>query len=211
MSVDISSTYLVEVVTSQAVEAELWNAITEQQLIDWEDKWKPEVDAAVQRLKAQGVDRSRLPQSRHWNWRRKAQDSSGILAKPSFCVMCQGVTQGMMILDTLQNARLKMQAGKSIIYIEYLEVAPWNRRDLITSLPRYQPVGSILVRAAIESSQQQGFKGRLGLHSLPQSDDYYRKVCGMTDLGADPNYQNLRYFEMTPEMAGAFIAKGNKP
>ena len=31
----------------------------------------------------------------------------------------------------------------------------------------------------------------------------------MTDLGADPNYQGLRYFEMTPEQARAFVAKGD--
>ena len=27
----------------------------------------------------------------------------------------------------------------------------------------------------------------------------------MTDLGADPNYQNLRYFEMTEEQSRVFI------
>lgn len=211
MSIDVSSAYLLEVATGQVVKAELWDAITDQQLIHWENKWKPAVDAAVLRLEAAGVDRSRWPQSRHWDWRRKVQDSSGSLANPSFCVMCQGTTQGMMILDTLHSARLNTQVGKSIIYIEYLEVAPWNRRGLMTNLPRYQPVGSILVRAAIEFSRQEGFKGRLGLHSLPQSNGYYANTCGMTDLGADPGYQNLRYFEMTPEMADAFIAKGHKP
>lgn len=33
----------------------------------------------------------------------------------------------------------------------------------------------------------------------------------MTDLGIDVGYQNLRYFEMTPKQADAFIAQGNKP
>jgi hypothetical protein len=32
----------------------------------------------------------------------------------------------------------------------------------------------------------------------------------MTDLGADEEYQDLRYFEMTPEQAEAFIKKGGK-
>lgn len=30
----------------------------------------------------------------------------------------------------------------------------------------------------------------------------------MTDLGPDPAYHNLRYFEMTPEQAQAFNLKG---
>jgi hypothetical protein len=33
----------------------------------------------------------------------------------------------------------------------------------------------------------------------------------MSDLGMDPDHQDLRYFEMTPEQAEAFIAKGNQP
>jgi hypothetical protein len=72
-------------------------------------------------------------------------------------------------------------------------------------------VGSVLMRAAIEFSHQEGFKGRVGLHSLPQSNGWYANACGMADLGTDPDYQNLRYFEMTPEIAEAFIAKGHTP
>lgn len=30
----------------------------------------------------------------------------------------------------------------------------------------------------------------------------------MTDLGQDSDYQNLRYFEMTPKQAEAFIREG---
>ena len=54
----------------------------------------------------------------------------------------------------------------------------------------------------------EGFKGRIGLHSLPQSNNFYANKVGMTDMGQDEEYQNLRYFEMTPEQAEAFIEKG---
>ena len=30
----------------------------------------------------------------------------------------------------------------------------------------------------------------------------------MTDLGTDPDREGLRYFEMTPEQARAFVRKG---
>ncbi len=49
-----------------------------------------------------------------------------------------------------------------------------------------------------------------GLHSLPQANGFYANTCGMTDLGPDPGYDNLRYFEMTPEQAQVFIAKGER-
>ncbi|UNK80964.1 hypothetical protein MNQ96_07835 [Sphingopyxis granuli] len=43
------------------------------------------------------------------------------------------------------------------------------------------------------------------------ADSFYANTCGMSDLGMDPDHQDLRYFEMTPEQAEAFIAKGNQP
>lgn len=208
---DISPAYLLEIATGQPVAAELWDAITEQQLVHWEDEWMPALRDVVERMKASGVERGLLPQSRHWDWRRKAEAFSGSLANPSFCVVCQGMTQGMMILDTLHKARIALQAGRDLIYVEYLENAPWNRRHLPGEPPRFAGVGSLLLRAAVELSREEGFKGRLGLHSLPQSNSWYANSCGMTDLGIDAGYHNLRYFEMTPEQADAFIAKGNLP
>jgi len=209
VSVEISSAFLLDVAAGQAVAAELWDAVTEQQLVHWEDEWMPVQREFVERMKAAGVERALLPQSRHWDWRRKAEAFSGSLANPSFCVMCQGMTQGMMIVNTLHKARVASQAGKELIYIEYLENAPWNRRHFASDQPRFAGVGSLLMRAAIEFSREEGFKGRLGLHSLPQSNGWYSNACGMTDLGTDADYQNLHYFEMTPEQADTFIAKGN--
>ena len=211
MSIDISPAYLFEVSSKQLVKAELWDSITEHQLVDWEDQWIPARDAALQRLRMNLVDRKLWPQSRHWDWRGKAQYFVGSLANPCFCVMCDGVTQGMMILNTLPSARAASQVGKPLAYIEYLEIAPWNFMYLPSDVRRYRLVGNILMRAAIEFSLQEGFKGRIGLHSLPQSNDWYANKCGMIDLGVDAAYQNLRYFEMTPDIAQAYIAEGSKP
>ena len=66
-------------------------------------------------------------------------------------------------------------------------------------------------QAAIALSQELEFKGRIGLHSLPQANSFYANTCGMSDLGMDPDHLGLRYFEMTSEQAEAFIAKGNQP
>jgi hypothetical protein len=211
VSIDISHAFLLDGATDQPVVAELWDAITEQQLVHWEDHWVPALHNVVERMKAAGIERSLLPQSRHWDWRRKAGVFNGSLANPSFSVVCQGMTQGMMILDTLHKARMADQAGKDLIYIEFLENAPWNRRHMQSEQPRFSGVGSLLIRAAIEFSRTEGFKGRIGCHSLPQSNGFYANVCGMTDLGVDTAYQSgtMRYFETTPEQAEAFV-KGSK-
>ena len=70
--------------------------------------------------------------------------------------------------------------------------------------PRFGLVGKVFLAGAIQLSRDTGFRGRVGLHSLPQADPFYHS-CGMTDLDIDPAVENLRYFEMTPAQAQAFL------
>jgi hypothetical protein len=210
MTVTASPVFLLNVATNEPEAAELLDAIMEKQLADWEGEWVPELFKAVQRLHRAGIERAHWPQSRHWDWRRKAAALQGMLANPGFSVVCSGVTQGMMLADTAtKRCRINSQSGKNLVYVSFVENAPWNRKELFDP-PRYRGVGSILMRAAVELSKEHEFKGRTGLHSLPQANDFYANTCGMTDLGPDQNCHGLRYFEMTPEQAEAFITKGGK-
>lgn len=207
MSSDISAVYLREVATGSAVEAELWDGIQRQHLDDWTQQWQPALLEGLRKLLLNGVPMSQLPhQNIHWNWDRKVAHASGLLGVRTFGVVAGGTTQGLMSVDLTKTARLDSQRGKPLVYIDFLEAAPWNRSDLGGSV-RFRGVGTVLVAAAVELSRQEGFKGRVGLHSLPQADDFYRKACRMTDLGADPGKQNLRYFEMTPEQARAYLGE----
>lgn len=208
MTVEVTEVYLLDVASGEPVAAELWHAITEEQLADWEGEWVPELFRAMQRLRRAGVERTHWPQSRHWDWRRKVAVLQGMLANPGFSIVCDGLTQGMMIVDTVKHrGQLDGQKGQHLVYVEFVENAPWNRAELFDP-PRYRGVGSILIRAAVALSEELEFHGRIGLHSLPQANDFYANTCGMTDLGADPDHEELRYFEMSPENAQAFIAKG---
>lgn len=211
MSITVSPIFLFNTQTCQLEPAELWDGITERQLRDWEGEWLPELFKAIQCLHRAGVDRVHWPQSRHWNWRRKTEALQGMLAHPGFSIVINGMTQGMMLIDTAtKRCRLAEQKGKNLAYVEFVENAPWNRPELVTT-PHYRGVGSILIRAAIALSEEEEFKGRIGLHSLPQSNNFYANTCGMSDLGPDADYQDLRYFEMTEKQAAAFIEKGQRP
>lgn len=186
MTVEVSPIFLFSPQSGQPEAAELWDAITEKQLADWEGEWVPELFKALQRLKRAGVERKHWPQSRHWDWRRKTEALQGMLANPGFSIVCGGVTQGMMLVDTtMKRCRLESQKGKNLVYVSFVETAPWNRKELLFDPPRYRGIGAILIRASIELSREQGFKGRMGLHSLPQANSFYANFCGMTDLGAD--------------------------
>ncbi|SEF10966.1 hypothetical protein SAMN05444161_8508 [Rhizobiales bacterium GAS191] len=204
MTVEISTIYLLDVATGDSVEAELRDAIEDAQLVDWQTKWQPALFAVLQELTRKGVPPAQWPQSWHWNWAQKTARVKGLLAFRGFSIIAQGETQGLAQVDLTKSAREQSQAGKPIVYLDYLEVAPWNRPELGLR-PRLRGVGTALVSAVVALSEDEGFKGRIGLHSLPQADDFYRRRCGMTDLGPDSAYQNLRYFEMTAEQARAFL------
>ena len=208
MTAAVSEVHLFNVERGEPEAAELWDAITQRQLADWEGEWMPELFNTIQRLKRAGVERRHWPQNRHWDWRRKVEALQGMLANPGFSIVCDGLTQGMMIVDTAKHrCRIDGQRGQHLVYVEFVENAPWNRAELFAP-PRYRGVGSILVRAAIALSEESEFHGRIGLHSLPQANGFYANTCGMTDLGTDPNREGLRYFEMTPEQAQVFVTKG---
>ena len=209
MTHDVSPVFLTDS-AGAAAEAELWDAITVKNLADWEAEWMPELFKLVQHLHRSGVERRLWPQSRHWNWRVKLKAIEGLLSQDCFSVVCEGMTQGLMITNTVSRARIDEQSGQHLVYVDFVETAPWNRSALSSAQPTYGGIGSILIHAAVDLSKQEGFKGRIGLHSLPQSNGFYANVCRMTDLGADSKYQNLRYFEFTPALAEAFLNRGGK-
>ena len=190
-----------------AVDAVLWDGIGANQMSDWVDHWEPAKASGLRRLAEAKAPRGALPQSRHWVWPEKVREASGVLARKGFCIVAEGVTQGLMLVTTASFSRVDGQKGKPIVYVDYLETAPWNRHNFVYERPKYAGVGSLLLGVAMELSRLEDYKGRIGLHSLPQADDWYRRR-GMIDLGVDEDYQNLHYFEMTADGAAKYLNKG---
>ena len=128
MTAAISEVHLFNVARGGPEAAELWDPITERHLADWEGEWLPALFHAIQRLKREGVARWHWPQSRHWNWRRKVKAPHGILASPGFSIVCDGLTQGLMIVDTATHrCRIDGQKGQHLVYVKFVENALWNR------------------------------------------------------------------------------------
>ncbi|RKH44811.1 GNAT family N-acetyltransferase [Corallococcus sicarius] len=192
--------------TGAIIAAEVHQSIQDTDLLDWQKTWQPEVNEVIQKLGSQGVPSKNWPQSFHWNWINKVRATEGLLGQETFSLRAEGQLQGLMHLDLTKSARHASQSGKPIVYVEYLETAPWNRAPPFRG-PLFSGIGSVLTAIAINRSFEEEFKGRIGLHSLPQSEDFYRNTVKMTDLGNDLNYLNLRYFETTPEQAIAFAER----
>lgn len=138
----------------------------------------------------------------HWDWRDKQQNlrpaSQRLLA-----LLNGNFVEALMLIDLSRNSRLVSSPIAQIVYVENVAVAPWNRPP-IQNTPKFRGLGRLMIGVAVAISQQEHLNGRCGLHSLIQSEGFYRKL-GMTDLGPDPAVEDLRYFEFDPIGASNFI------
>lgn len=179
---------LIDCVASRPVEATLHLALSADRIRSVESVWAPLRIA----LRAQHS---------HWDWDYK----SGLLAEPGVLCMgveCAGQMQGLMLTrESGYVARLDPDGGQPLVYVDYVEAAPWN---IPTATRRYAGVGQVLLQEAIRRSVQLGYGGRLGLHSLPQVESFYTQKCGMVCCGKDPGYHGLMYFEFTAARGTAF-------
>ena len=138
----------------------------------------------------------------HWDWRRK-RDSVASGRHRVVAIRFGKDVQGVMAVFGFGRTS-KIDPSNDVIYIDCLESAPNNIRR-IPNRPHFAPIGLLLIFEAIRLSQDMGFAGRVGLHSLPQAESFYRDRIGCIDLGTDPRYHNLRYFEITERLAGVLL------
>lgn len=121
-----------------------------------------------------GVSRRDLPEYKHWEWTQKAQRFYSEVGYEFWGIQANGDMQGMMLININNVCRAAPQTGAPLVYVDYLATAPWNLRAL-TATPTLRAIGRTLISTAIRASQNNGFAGRIGLHSLPQAESFYRE------------------------------------
>jgi hypothetical protein len=192
-----------------SVAATLLEAMKPQDLLVVEGEWTAERSIVLQELLRRGVPRTSWPQSLHWDWRKKAPQLR-LLESSGFGIVCDSQWQGVMLTKTASHvSQLGQDRGRPLVYIDYLEVAPWNWViPEIDRKGRFRGIGSILFWRAVKQSKDEGFHGRVGLHALPQAEQFYEKGCGMVRLGRDAAKENLLYFELPREQAERHLGGG---
>lgn len=193
-----SRVYLLNSETGEIVEASLFDEVSDEHLALWDASWAPAMQAHRANLPV-----SDTPEDSHWNWKHKANSWRTLLGYQSYALVCRGELQGLMLTNDITSARLPEHFGKPLVYVQFVATAPWNRPEL-QDPPKFRGVGRIFILAAIQASLDAGYKGRLGLHSLPKAEGFYRDKCGFTILGPDSSHQNLTYYEMTETQADNF-------
>lgn len=140
-------------------------------------------------------------QDHHWDWRSKSANAPSSRRR-ILSLLNAAEVEAAMVLQFGKTSR-DPTAPMPIVYVDYLAVAPWNRK-VVQHPQRFKNLGTVMLGVAVAMSIATGLDGRCGLHSLPQSEGFYRRI-GMTDYGVDPAYSSLRYFEFSAQAARNFV------
>jgi hypothetical protein len=190
--------------TDQIVSAELLPEMTPEQVVQTGEHWQRFRVQARERLRR---ERASVPEHDHWNWDEKSHYLK-FTAYRCLGIRYDDEVQGLMMISTLAvEGRLPIHKGKPVLYVKYIESAPWNLKGYMGAEARFGGIGISLIRAAIAASLEEEFRGRIALHSLPQSEPFYARF--MEDLGIDLDVEKLRYFEMSEERAVKFMKGGD--
>ena len=171
-----------------------------ERLADVERVWTP----ARQRLATAMEDAGDELESGHWDWRNKVWSEEGSEHRLIAVTSDENVEGLMALIDRDRPATFS--AGKPILYVDYLETAPWNLKCAVQR-PRYIGVGTVLIGDAVQQSLERGLGGRVGLHALPQAERFYAERCRMKSHGRDESYYNLMYFESEEGVASQWLSE----
>lgn len=155
----------------------------------WEREWRPRLAAAMR------------PDA-EWSWRdhvERAEREAGYLC----LTLARSEAPDAMTSLSLAESRL---TGDPLIYVEYLGVAPQHQSVL--GMPEIRGFGTLLARVAMTLSHALGFHGRIGLHSKPEADGFYRTKLNLIPLGPDLCEDGVwEYFEATADVADRWLVR----
>lgn len=186
---------------SAIVDAKLYEGLRAIDLTLVERAWTPWRQKLIRQLIEAGIRKADWPQSLHWDWSAKLPELK-LLAVEMFAIDFEDEWQAVVMIETSSHfGQLPNQFGKPLVYVEYIETAPWNWSIPQVGLAKkFRGLGTILLRRVIKRSFELGFKGRIGLSSLPQAEGFYSTELGMTRIPASRS-SGLDYFELSEAVA----------
>ena len=145
------------------VSASMIRNLASTRLEEIESRWKPAREQMAQIR--EGSEHG------HWDWRNKIWSTESGRHR-LVAIECCGDVQGLMAILSQPCPTALGVEGSPVLYVDYLEVAPWNLKGL-PSPPRFLGVGTLLIAEAVRLSSILGGKGELG-------SIRYRKPSGFT-------------------------------
>jgi len=176
-----------------------------------EEQWCLTRIEIFREIAIKALSQDEWPGSLHWNWASKAAALGFHRLEESGDARLFGIEgadrwQGLLLALSENRFTHLGELNWPLVYVDFIESAPWNWEiKPLNRTGRFRGVGLQLMELAIRWSLSLGYDGRVGLHSLKQSERYYTSRCHMSYVGIDPEYQNLSYFELTEAAAEDFL------
>ncbi|MGB2862640.1 MAG: hypothetical protein WBC05_04870 [Sedimentisphaerales bacterium] len=126
----------------------------------------------------------------HWDWFKKSACYTAD-GYEWFYMFADGKPQGACLIYHPKDSVIE---SGNIFYIEFIEVAPWNRDNPIAKR-EFKGVGTLIIKCVLNFAVTKlKLKPGFSLHSLPQAKGYYEKI-GMKNY-PERDKDTLVYFEM---------------
>lgn len=163
----------------------------------------------IKYIKEQNFDSEKLKQAlggiqvddHHWRWFNKALALSSD-SYHWFFVMVDKIPQAACLVFHPKESAFEK---KNIYYIDYIAIAPWNRKNPMVGR-EFSGVGGLLVKEVVNYLYENKKIGLgFSLHSLPKAEGFYERI-GMVGH-EDFNKDGLKYFEMREAAAKLYMVK----
>lgn len=154
-------------------------------------------------------------------WSRETGLSRELFNWPAICaneaattktvaIVRDGACQGLIQLATSFRYQCRDRKITNLVYVPFLEAAPWNV-VLAATRRRYRNVGTTLLLIATSQSSSLNFDGRVGLNSIEQARGFYEHHGFAAKFGADCDsifYET--YMELEAEAAELLILRSRR-
>lgn len=145
----------------------------------------------------------------HWNWEGKLlHEHKTNSTFRVYVVEYEQSVQGIILLNVGYKhvCHLPEQKGERLVYVQYIEAAPWNI-PFLAKRKQFKYAGTRLLQTAVQFSIEMGYNGRIGLHSLPSAESYYANKVGMRQTQRIAMKDTLNYFELSKYQVDTFLGE----
>jgi hypothetical protein len=136
------------------VSADVLPAMTPEQLVQTEGRWQ-KFRVRARRRRRVGVP---VPEHNHWNWDEKSHDLK-FTAYRCLGIWYDDEVQGLMMISILAvQGRARAHRAKPVLYIKYIEGAPWNLKAYVGEEARFGGVGVSLIGPPLRLAWKRSFE-----------------------------------------------------
>jgi hypothetical protein len=144
-----------------------------------------------------------------WPWEEQIRLGEEEDGHACFVVTSEGSVDAFLSLSVTPDVVSRYDPkGSPLVYVEYVAAAP--KHTLAAEGSRtLKGLGTFLIEVSVAISADLGFDGRLALHSLPESERFYRKLNFCTSgVRENADGESLLYFEAGAATAASLLQEG---